>query len=257
MDRQRRPPGSAPGAIAVPSGRTRQSSIRSTSSRSTATASLSRTISARARDGGAWPSPSSLRSHRKVPAWRSGSCRASLPPVRAAAGRQRFGRRDAIDPAPIEDGEAAGKLVAEGDIDDVAALEPKFGPSQRPDRRGRAFRAEGKAVGFGLQRQRGAALGEPGRRPDRAQARPRPSPAISSRRSSGNLGLAIGPMRTIFCCICPSCDALPRCCQKGPFFCCGGVGSCYKPAARGIAAGYGCFSRGRGGTGRRAGFRFQ
>src|SRR3954453_22439799 len=41
-----------------------------------------------------------------------------------------------------------------------------------------------------------------------------------------------------------------------PFFCCEPVCSCYKPAARGIAAGLDAIS-GRGGTGRRAGFRFQ
>ena len=41
-----------------------------------------------------------------------------------------------------------------------------------------------------------------------------------------------------------------------PFFCCGRGGPCYKPAARGIAAGHDAIS-GRGGTGRRAGFRFQ
>ena len=203
------------------------------------------------------PSPSSLRSHRKVPAWRSGICMASLPPPPSwRACRQRFGRRDAIDPAPIEDCRHR-KFVAEGDFEDLTALEPKFGPlpATRPAWPGRSGR---RATLSALACSASA---------DRAWARPAtghigvsaaaPNPAISSRRSSGNLGLAIGPTRTIFCCVCPSCDALPRCCQKGPFFCCGGVGSCYKPAARGIAAGYGCFSRGRGGTGRRAGFRFQ
>ena len=175
---------------------------------------------------------------------------------RAEAGRQRFGRRDAIDPTPIEDG-GHREFVAEGDIEGLAALEAKFGPLQRPDRRGRGVRRGARGCSaLACSASAGRAWARPaaGHIGARAAA---PNPAISSRRSSGNLGLAIGPMRTIFCCICPSCDALPRCCQKGPFFCCGGVGSCYKPAARGIAAGYGCFSRGRGGTGRRAGFRFQ
>ena len=201
--------------------------------------------------------PSRLRSHRKVPAWRSGSCRVSLPP--AASGgraRQRFGRRHAIDPAPVEDG-GHRQFVAEGDVDGLAALEAEFAAlaATRPAWPGRSgggrccrlWPAAPARTGLG----RAAAAGQTGAR---AAA---PNPAISSRRSSGNLGLAIGPMRTIFWLDLSSCDALPRCCQKGPFFCCEGGGSCYKPAARGIAAGYGCYSRGRGGTGRRAGFRFQ
>ena len=57
-----------PGAIAVPSGFTRQSSIRNTWSRSTATGSLSLTTNALAGNGLACPSPSSRRSHMKVPA---------------------------------------------------------------------------------------------------------------------------------------------------------------------------------------------
>ena len=32
--------------------------------------------------------------------------------------------------------------------------------------------------------------------------------------------------------------------QKAPFFCCERVRSCYKPAARGIAAGVGCYHAG-------------
>ncbi len=57
-----------PAAIAVAVGPSRQSSNSSTSSRSTAIVSLSATTSARAADGGGWPSPSSLTSHMKVPA---------------------------------------------------------------------------------------------------------------------------------------------------------------------------------------------
>ena len=180
------------------------------------------------------------------------------PPGSKRRRRQRFGRRDAVDSAPIEDARWHRKLVAERDLDGVAALEPEVPALAATRSAWREFRARSARLSaLRLQRQRGATLGEARPQARSGPARPRPSPAISSRRSSGNLGLAIGPMRTIFCCVCPSCDALPRCCQKGPFFCCGGVGSCYKPAARGIAAGYGCFSRGRGGTGRRAGFRFQ
>ena len=61
-------PGTVPGVIAVPSGRSRQSSNSNTSSRSTATGSLSPTTSARAADGELLPSPKSLTSHMKVPA---------------------------------------------------------------------------------------------------------------------------------------------------------------------------------------------
>ena len=41
-----------------------------------------------------------------------------------------------------------------------------------------------------------------------------------------------------------SCDAMPGKVAKRPFFCCGGAGACYKPAARGIAAGLDAFHAG-------------
>ena len=43
--------------------------------------------------------------------------------------RQRFGRRDAVDPAPVED-DRHREFVAEGDIEGLAALEPEFRPLQ-------------------------------------------------------------------------------------------------------------------------------
>ena len=44
-------------------------------------------------------------------------------------------------------------------------------------------------------------------------------------------------MRTIFYWICPVAAATSGEASGWPFFCCEPVGSCYKPAARGIAAG--------------------
>src|SRR5258706_12726486 len=49
---------------------------------------------------------------------------------------------------------------------------------------------------------------------------------------------AIAGMRPIFCWICPASAPISEQLQKGPFFCCEPVSPCYKPAARGIAAGH-------------------
>src|SRR5258705_7566480 len=49
---------------------------------------------------------------------------------------------------------------------------------------------------------------------------------------------AIPGMRTIFRWICPASALTSEQLEKGPFFCCEPVSPCYKPAARGIAAGH-------------------
>ena len=171
------------------------------------------------------------------------------------AGGQRFSRRNAIDSPPIE---RCGhrQLVPERDLDGVTALEAEFRPVQGPDRCCRPPRAERRGGRLGPQHHRGAPLGKAGRRPNWGEGR---SPQTGHQLASIQREFRACHRTDAdhFLLYLSSCDALPLCCQKGPFFCCGGGGSCYKPAARGIAAGYGCFSRGRGGTGRRAGFRFQ
>ena len=109
----------------------------------------------------------------------SGVAQRQLQGFRAAgrqrrAGCQRFGRRSAIDPPPIEDS-GHRQLIAKGDLEGVAALEVKFGPLQRPDRRGRAARAQREGVGLGLQRQRGASLGKAWHQAISGRGRPHPT----------------------------------------------------------------------------------
>jgi hypothetical protein len=56
-----------------------------------------------------------------------------------------------------------------------------------------------------------------------------PNPAISLRRSSGNLGLVIGPMRTIFYLICPAATPWPGRLKKGHFFAANGLAHVISP----------------------------
>ena len=151
------------------------------------------------------------------------------------------------------------QVVGKRDLEVVAAAEPEFrrlasdqiGVSGRPARSARlpALACSASEVAV------------PARGCCRASSGPSGGGAQSSHQFAsvqpGNLRLPSGRCGPFFGVICPAVTPCPGAGQKGPFFCCGGVGPCYKPAARGIAAGYGCFSRGRGGTGRRAGFRFQ
>ena len=219
-------------------------------------ASLSWTISARARDGRAWPSPSRPRSHRKVPAWRSGSCRASLPPA-ASGGRPVSGSAAGTPSIPRQLRTAGtGSSLPKA----ISRVSPRLKRSSGPcsDQIGVAGASGRRArlSALACSASAGRAWAAPGRRPYRGE-RGRAQSGHQLASIQREFGACHRTDADHFLVYLSSCDALPRCCQKGPFFCCGGVGSCYKPAARGIAAGYGCFSRGRGGTGRRAGFRFQ
>ena len=246
--------GSIPGAIAVPSGRTRQSSIRNTSSRSTATGSLSRTTSAYARDGRCL----AIAEEPEVAEKGASMAQRHLLGHLEQSGRQGLDFRGAIDSAPIEHREMAAHSMP---IQPTSTISPRLNlKSGFPSPQTGVAGAPGRSVRLSALPSNcntRATLREPGRSRHRARGRPRrvrPSVRVDP---AGIWGLPSDQCGPFFVVPEPSCDALPRCCQKGPFFCCGGVGSCYKPAARGIAAGYGCFSRGRGGTGRRAGFRFQ
>ena len=257
------PLGSVPGAIAVPSGRSRQSSNSSTSSRSTATASLSATISARAADGGAWPSPNSLHVAHEGAGMAQWNREAICCACGASGDRRqkRLAGRDAVDSTPIERDRRRG-VVAELDLERVAAFEAKLAvpaAAQRPDRGGRLARAQGERVGLGLQRQRRASLGgragrqrrsRPGQPPIRPSARGDQPPSVAAKMRSAMADADHFPLDM------SSCRGYVRAAGKRPFFCCEPIGPCYKPAARGIAAGHDAIS-GRGGTGRRAGFRFQ
>ena len=161
---RRRVPGSTPGAIAVPSGRSRQSSIRNTSSRSTATGSLSATIRGN-RAGRAAPR------RRRGAGGRTGRCRHDAMESPGFRWRpRRAGRRAAS-------GSAAGtpsspcqfstvgyrQFVLKRDFELVAAPEAQTGvwrrALQRPYRGIRLSRTQGDGCRPGLQRQGRAALG--------------------------------------------------------------------------------------------------
>ena len=211
--------GSAPGAIAVPSGPSRQSSIRSTSSRSTATASLSRTTSARARDGRAWPSPSRPRSHRKVPAWRSGSCRASLPP----AGERRRGP-SAVRPPGTPSIPRQLRTAGTGSSLPKATsrVSPRLNRSSGPcsDQIGVAG-ASGRSarlLGFGLQRQRGSGLGQRRPRAISGPARPRPIRPSARVDPAGIWGLPSDRCGPFFVVSVLAVTPCPGAVKKGHFF---------------------------------------
>src|SRR3979490_3332854 len=64
-----------------------------------------------------------------------------------------------------------------------------------------------------------------------------PNPAKSSRRSSRRMRSAIGRCGPLFAGYVQLTQVGPGGCEMA-FFCCEQVGPCYKPAARGIAAGH-------------------
>ena len=200
---------------------TRQSSISSTSSRSTATGLAFPDHRARVPvTARAWPSPSSPRSQRKVPAWRSGVAMLAWPPV-ASGARPVSGSAAGTPSIPRQLSIArwSRKLIADRDVDDVAALEPQIRPLQRPDRRCGRSGPQCEAARPCLQRQRGATWAEPGRRPkserQRGRTQVRPSVRVDP---AGIWGLPSDQCGPFFVVSGPSCDALPRCCQNGPFF---------------------------------------
>ena len=161
--------GSTPGAIAMPSGRRRHSSIISTTSRSTATVSLSATIRGMARNGHAWPSPSRPGSQRNVPAWRSGSWKASLDPAASGARASSGSAADAPSTPRQCSASGAGSSFPTKISYLLAALRLLIETGERPDRRCRSVRAQGEAAGRGGEG--GAWLRQPARRQCRAQCR--------------------------------------------------------------------------------------
>ena len=99
----------------------------------------------------------------------------------------------------------------------------------------------------GPPRRLSQALPDPGQR--------RPIRSIARVGSTGKCDLP-SQMRIIFRSPCPVPVGTSVAASSRPFFCCDRACACYKPAARGVAAGHDAIG-GRGGTGRRAGFRFQ
>jgi hypothetical protein len=178
-----------PGAIAVPSARSRQSSIRNTSSRSTATGSLSPRSMPGRRHGPRLAVAQQPRSHRRCRR-DAGNHEASLPPGAGAPRRQRFGRRGAVEPVPIEH-RGHRQLVLQRDLKLIATLEAKMtiGAWASSDHIGVSVpRTQGERAGPGLQRREGrpcAARSEAGPEPRTAT----PNPARSSRRSSGKISI--------------------------------------------------------------------
>ena len=174
--------------MAVPSARSRKSSIRNTSSRSTVGGSFSSTIRGSARAGGPRPS----RQQPQVAKKRSGMAQGGGK-ARYCAGserglaEQRIGRGNAVQPMPI-DGDRPIQIVLEGHLDAAAAFEaeraawtPPATRSASPPGRGggracQAWPATGPAHGPPWSRSVG------NRRPSAAA----PSPASNARRSIGN-----------------------------------------------------------------------
>ena len=165
------------------------------------------------------------------------------------AADKRLDRRNTVQPADVKQGRNR-QLVAKGDLDGLAAPESEFGSLQGPDRRRGGIRAQREALGPGLERQRRPALrlalGEACRGPGggkRHRAQPGHQRASVQSGCLAGFGACHRTDADHFWECLSSCGALPRTCQKSPFFCCGPVGSCYKPAARGIAAGLDAFTR--------------
>ena len=166
---------------------------------------------------------------------------------------------DAVDAVPVQDDAGPASSLAKVDFEPSPRLKRMTAPAlPRSDHIGISGCSRSEARGF---RPWPAAPGTAGLERRRCQARARsgpaaaPSPAISSRRSSGKICALPWPMRTIFRGYVQLRGLSAGRLRNGHFFAANGS-PCYKPAARGIAAGHDAFS-GRGGTGRRAGFRFQ
>ena len=130
--------------------------------------------------------------------------------------RQRFGGRDAIDPAPVEDGRHR-EFVAEGDIEGLTTLEAKFGPCSDQIGVAGAFgrRATLSALACNASADRAWARPATGHIGARAAA---PRPAISSRRSSGNSGLPSDRSGPFFVVSVLAVTPCPGAVKKGHFF---------------------------------------
>ncbi len=187
-------------------GRSRQSSIRNTSSRSTATGSLSPTISASAPRRPRLTVAEQPRSHRKVPAWRSGIAKVSLAPG-ASGARAASGSAAGTPSIPRQLSTAGtGSSFRKRDFKRVATLEAQSRRSarsaERPYRRIRLLPdASARTSALACSASDGAACAAAIRRtPDQGPQRPiRPAARVGPAGKSDLPWL----MRTIFRWICP------------------------------------------------------
>ena len=301
VDRHRASWRRIPGAIAVPSARNRQSSTRRPRRDRPAARSLSSMISGRGRDGQADRRPSSRTSHKKVPAWRRGTMKVSLPP----AAMRRVGVSGSALPAPSSpqiERNRRWEVVAQDRMSTrspplfEAAASPGLSPRSDATCVGGRPGSRRDGICRGAQVDGLAPLGgcnamKPGRG-DCGEPRHH-LPAVPNwfrpRCSNRPLPHRSGPFSG--CSVQPSHYGADIRAQNRPFFCCEPAGSCYKPrraghvhdlvplimnmcsnnlehdgrektaahfsaSCSGIADGLYAIS-GRGGTGRRAGFRFQ
>ena len=157
-------PGSMPGAIAVPSGRSRQSSIRSTSSRSTATGSLFRDDQRQA------PGRAGLTIAEQAEVTQEGAGvaqwnleRFPWPPPPAAPGRPAVRRRSAVR-SRANGNRRDRQLVRELTSRVSPRLNRRSGPGERPDRRIRAARTQRERCRLWPATRRRSAPGRPRRR---------------------------------------------------------------------------------------------
>ena len=199
---------------AVPSGRSRQSSIRNTSSRSTATGSvllddqrprrrwarLTVAEQAEVAQEGAGVTQRDSRDFRARP--RAG-----------ALARQRFGGGYAVDPVPVQR-HRDRQFVREREVETLAApgIAARIGrcAEELPAQCIRSFRRPPPlhrlcACRTGTSRRSSAAAIDGSIGPSVAA----PRPAINSRRSSQEIRFAMTPIRTIFRWISPASSSLP------------------------------------------------